>query len=53
MYHKNDYDDSSQDLYIHLEPGYQLLDGQKAEWLVRFRHNNNGTSYHMNMETMT
>ncbi len=42
---KMDYDDSSQDLYIHLEPGYQLLDGQKAEWLVRFRHNNNGTSY--------
>ena len=28
---KMDYDDSSQDLYIHLEPGYQLLDGQKAE----------------------
>ena len=42
---KMDYDDSSQDLYIHLEPGYQLLDGQKAEWLVRFRHNNDGTSY--------
>ena len=42
---KMDYDDSSQDLYIHLEPGYQLLDGEKAEWLVRFRHNNNGTSY--------
>ena len=42
---KMDYDDSSQDLYIHLEPGYQLVDGQKAEWLVRFRHNNNGTSY--------
>ena len=40
-----DYDDSSQDLYIHLEPGYQLLDGEKAEWLVRFRHNNDGTSY--------
>ena len=42
---KMDYDDSSQDLYIHLEPGYQLLDGEKAEWLVRFRHNNDGTSY--------
>ena len=42
---KMDYDDSSQDLYINLESGYQLLDGQKAEWLVRFRHNNNGTSY--------
>ena len=42
---KMDYDDSSQNLYIHLEQGYQLLDGEKAEWLVRFRHNNNGTSY--------
>ena len=42
---KMDYDDSSQNLYIHLEPGYQLLNGEKAEWLVRFRHNNNGTSY--------
>ena len=42
---KMDYDDSSQDLYIHLEPGYQLLNGQQAEWVVRFRHNNNGTSY--------
>ena len=40
-----DYDDSSQDLYIHLDKGYQLLNGQQAEWVVRFRHNNNGTSY--------
>ena len=40
-----DYDDSSQDLYIHLEKGYQKLNGEQAEWLVRFRHNNNGTSY--------
>ncbi len=42
---KMDYDDVTQDLYIHLEPGYQLLNGQQAEWVVRFRHNNNGTSY--------
>ncbi len=39
------YDDSSQDLYIHLDKGYQKLNGEQAEWLVRFRHNNNGTSY--------
>ena len=31
------YEDSSQDLYIHLTSGYQLLDGDKAEQLVRFR----------------
>ena len=40
-----DYDDSSQDLEIHLEKGYQLLNGMQAEGVVRFRHNNNGTSY--------
>ena len=40
-----DYDDSSQDLHIHLKAGLQVLDGEKAENLVRFRHNNNGTSY--------
>ena len=39
------YDDSSQDLHIHLKAGEQKLDGDKAEQLVRFRHNNNGTSY--------
>ncbi len=40
-----DYDDPSQNLYIHLKAGYQLLDGDKAEQVLRFRHNNNGTSY--------
>lgn len=40
-----DYDDSSQDLHIHLKAGPQLLNGEKAENLVRFRHNNDGTSY--------
>ena len=40
-----DYDDSSQELYIHLKKGYQLLDGNKAEQLVRFRKNNNYTGY--------
>lgn len=40
-----DYDDPTQDLHIHLEAGEQKLDGNKAEQLVRFRHNNDGTSY--------
>ena len=40
-----DYDDTSQDLHIHLKAGEQLLDGDKAEQLVRFRHNNDGSSY--------
>lgn len=31
------YDDNSQDLHIHLEPGLQILDGEAAEGLVRFR----------------
>ena len=39
------YDDKTQNLHIHLKQGEQLLDGKKAEQLVRFRHNNNGTSY--------
>ncbi len=40
-----DYDDPTQNLHIHLKAGYQLLDGDKAEQVVRFRHNNDGTSY--------
>lgn len=40
-----DYDDSSQELYIHLSKGEQLLAGDKAEQLVRFRKNNDGTGY--------
>lgn len=39
------YDDPSQDLHINLKAGYQLIDGEHAEQLLRFRHNNNGTSY--------
>jgi len=39
------YDDKTQNLHIHLEKGYQKLDGEHAEQLLRFRHNNNGTSY--------
>lgn len=40
-----EYEDSAQDLYIDLKAGYQLLDGDKAEQVVRFRHNNDGSSY--------
>ncbi len=39
------YDDVTQDLHINLKAGMQKLNGQQAEWLVRFRHNNDGTSY--------
>ncbi len=39
------YDDPTQDLHIHLEKGMQHIDGEKAEQLLRFRHNNDGTSY--------
>ena len=42
-----DYDDPTQDLHIHLEAGMQKIDGDKAEQLLRFRHNNDGSSYPM------
>ena len=40
-----DYDDPTQDLHIHLKQGYQKLNGDQAEMVCRFRHNNDGTSY--------
>lgn len=40
-----DYDDATQNLHIHLSAGYQTLSGEQVEQLVRFRHNNDGTSY--------
>ena len=40
-----DYDDPTQDLHIHLSKGLQKIDGKKAEQLLRFRHNNDKTSY--------
>ncbi len=40
-----DYDDPTQDLHIHLKAGEQVIDGEKAEQLLRFRHNNDGTTY--------
>lgn len=39
------YDDVTQNLHIHLNSGVQLIDGEKAEQLLRFRHNNDGSSY--------
>jgi len=40
-----DYDDTSQNLHIHLKKGMQPLNGAQVEALTRFRHNNNGTTY--------
>lgn len=34
------YDDPSQDLHINLKSGLQVLDGDKAEQLLRYRHGN-------------
>lgn len=39
------YDDPTQDLHIHLKKGYQTLEPDQIEQLLRFRHNNDGTSY--------
>ena len=39
------YDDYSQNLHIDLKAGYQTLNGDQAEQVVRFRHNNNGSTY--------
>lgn len=40
-----DYEDFTQKLYIHVKAGPQLLDGETAEGVVRFRHNQDGTTY--------
>ena len=40
-----DYDSKRQNLHIHLKKGLQTLDGEQAEGLVRFRKNNNYTTY--------
>lgn len=39
------YDDPYQDLHIHLKKGIQKIDGNKAEQLLRFRHNTDYTTY--------
>ena len=38
-------EDTDQNLYIDLKAGEQLIDGAKAEQLLRFRHNNDGSTY--------
>lgn len=40
-----DYDDPTQNLHIHLKAGQQHLNSDQAEQLVRFRHNNDWTTY--------
>lgn len=40
-----DYDDVTQDLSIRLKAGMQKINGEKAEQLLRFRHNNDGSTY--------
>ena len=35
------YDDPYQDLSIHISKGYQLLNGQQAMGVIRYRHDNN------------
>lgn len=39
------YDDPAQNLSIDLRKGPQILDGEKAEMLMRFRKNNDGSGY--------
>lgn len=39
------YDSNRQNLHINLKAGVQKLDGDKAEQVVRFRHNNDGSTY--------
>ena len=39
------YDDNKQGLHINLKAGVQKLNGDKAEQVVRFRHNNDGSTY--------
>ena len=43
-----DYEDFTQDLYIHLKKGYQKLDGEGAMGLIRWRHNNSYTVQYPN-----
>ena len=40
-----DYDDPYQDLHIHFSAGEQLLNGEDALKVVRWRQNNDGTGY--------
>ena len=39
------YNDKTQGLHIALKKGKQIINGEKAEQLLRFRHNDDGSSY--------
>ncbi len=39
------YDDKTQNLHINLKEGLQVLNGEQAEQLLRFRKNNSGKTY--------
>lgn len=39
------YDDPSQNLHIHINKGYQLLNGKMAMGVLRWRQNNDGSGY--------
>jgi len=39
------YDDYSQELHVDLKEGWQTLNGDQVEQLVRFRHNADGSTY--------
>ena len=39
------YDDPTQNLHIHINKGYQKLDGEQAMGVLRWRQNNDGTGY--------
>lgn len=39
------YNDKKQDLHIDLKEGWQTLNGDQVEQLVRFRHNSDGSTY--------
>jgi LCP family protein required for cell wall assembly len=41
-----DYDDPTQDLYIHYDTGYQYLTGEDAMNVVRWRKNNKSSKYY-------
>ncbi len=41
-----DYDDPTQELYIHIPGGYQLLNGENAVKVLRFREGNNNSGYY-------
>ena len=40
------YDDPTQDLYIHINQGYQLVNGENAVKIMRFRVGNDNTGYY-------